>query len=64
MKRTEKLENVLSEFEKRSVNTGLDVKEDAAVIVAERVQESIHRSCWMLRSRLQLTTKLLNNFRS
>ncbi|CAD6234182.1 GSCOCG00007626001-RA-CDS [Cotesia congregata] len=64
MKRTEKLENVLSEFEKRSVNTGLDTEEKAAAIVAERVQESIHRSCWMLRSRLQLTTKLLNNFRS
>ncbi|XP_034949721.1 N-alpha-acetyltransferase 25, NatB auxiliary subunit [Chelonus insularis] len=65
IEKTERLENVLSEFEKRPINIGLDVKmKKSAEIVAERVQDSIHRSCWMLRSRLQLTTKLLNNLRS
>ncbi|KAK0171898.1 hypothetical protein PV328_005290 [Microctonus aethiopoides] len=64
--RIQKLEGVLCELEKRPVQTGFnsDDDDDATTIVKERVQESIHHSCWMLISRLQLTAKLLNNIRS
>ncbi|XP_015121596.1 N-alpha-acetyltransferase 25, NatB auxiliary subunit [Diachasma alloeum] len=59
------LESVLTNLEKRTPETGLDIALcQSANSVLEHTQESIKDSCRLLKSRLSLTVKLLNSLRS
>ncbi|XP_043274527.1 N-alpha-acetyltransferase 25, NatB auxiliary subunit [Venturia canescens] len=62
--RIKSLEAELTELEKIHVFTDLPADEDAWMLVGDRAQESLCQTCWTLKSRLQLTTRLLNGLRS
>ncbi|XP_011304536.1 N-alpha-acetyltransferase 25, NatB auxiliary subunit [Fopius arisanus] len=63
--KAQRLESVLTNMEKRSPETGLEITlSQSANVVLEHTQESIQDSCRMLKSRLSLTVKLINGLRS
>lgn len=63
--KAQKLESVLTNLEKRTPETGLDIALcQFANVVMEHTHESIQDSCRMLKSRLSLTVKLVNSLRS
>ncbi|XP_012253045.2 N-alpha-acetyltransferase 25, NatB auxiliary subunit [Athalia rosae] len=64
MERANVLDSVLTILEKVQLTTGLDANDMAVTTVMERGQESIAQSCRELKSRVQLTLKLLSSLKS
>lgn len=64
-KRIQALDTVLTEFEKYQLNTGLNISEDEIhATITKYGQASLGQSCGSLKSRAQITLKLLNSLKS
>ncbi|XP_046415416.1 N-alpha-acetyltransferase 25, NatB auxiliary subunit [Neodiprion fabricii] len=64
VERASVLDSVLSMLEKVQLQTGLDSEEAVTATVVQRSQESIAQSSREIKSRVQLTIKLLNSLNS
>nr|XP_031835022.1 N-alpha-acetyltransferase 25, NatB auxiliary subunit [Nomia melanderi]XP_031835023.1 N-alpha-acetyltransferase 25, NatB auxiliary subunit [Nomia melanderi]XP_031835024.1 N-alpha-acetyltransferase 25, NatB auxiliary subunit [Nomia melanderi] len=65
VKRIQALDTVLTEFEKYQLNTGLNNSEDDIhATILKYGQASLGQSCGPLKSRAQITLKLLNSLKS
>jgi len=62
--KVEKLDAVLTEFEKFEVYTGLDEKDEVCVNIVKSGQVSLSQSCRSLKSRTQSILRLLSNLKS
>lgn len=62
--RIQNLDSVLSEFEKYQLHTGLNNDEDMCATIIKYGQDSLGQSCRSLKSRAQITLKLLTNLKS
>lgn len=62
--RIQNLDSVLSEFEKYQLHTGLNNDEDVCATIIKYGQDSLGQSCRSLKSRAQITLKLLTNLKS
>ncbi|KAK2586630.1 hypothetical protein KPH14_011677 [Odynerus spinipes] len=58
------LDAALSKLEKYPLQTGLDVKDDVCATIVKQGQASLAQSCKSLKSRSQLTLKLLGSLKS
>ena len=63
--RVQNLDSVLTEFEKYQLHTGLSNNEDdLCVTLIKHGQDSLGQSCRSLKSRAQITLKLLSSLKS
>ena len=62
--RVENLDSMLTEFEKYQLHTGLDNEDDVCAAIIKHGQASLGQSCRSLKSRAQITLKLLGGLKS
>nr|XP_012136081.1 PREDICTED: N-alpha-acetyltransferase 25, NatB auxiliary subunit isoform X1 [Megachile rotundata] len=62
--KVDNLDSVLTEFEKYQLNTGLDNEDDVCAAILKHGQASLGQSCRSLKSRAQITLKLLSSLKS